>query len=144
MSLRQRAEPDCPGRGDCAQGPAALGGADGLGFAGALAEIGLPEKAMPLALLCFNVGVEIGQLLFVAFVLALAVGLRSWLSRWRPTLQWTQAYAIGAIASYWLIERKRRSVNEYRRQDEAAFDDGRVSIFQHGAVSGGPIPVRWR
>ena len=36
----------------------------GLGFAGALAEIGLPQKAIPLALLCFNVGVELGQLLF--------------------------------------------------------------------------------
>ena len=41
----------------------------GLGFAGALAEIGLPQNAIPLALLCFNVGVEVGQLLFVGAVL---------------------------------------------------------------------------
>ena len=43
----------------------------GLGFAGALAEVGLPPKAIPLALLCFNVGVELGQLAFVAVVLGL-------------------------------------------------------------------------
>jgi hypothetical protein len=48
----------------------------GLGFAGALSEIGLPQSAIPLALLCFNVGVEVGQLLFVfATVVALkAIG----------------------------------------------------------------------
>jgi hydrogenase/urease accessory protein HupE len=44
----------------------------GLGFAGALAEVGLPQNAIPLALLCFNVGVEIGQLLFI--VLAIVTG----------------------------------------------------------------------
>ena len=42
----------------------------GFGFAGALAEVGLPEKAIPVALLMFNVGVEIGQLLFVAVAIA--------------------------------------------------------------------------
>ena len=43
----------------------------GFGFAGALAEVGLPSRAIPVALLFFNVGVEIGQLLFVAGVLGL-------------------------------------------------------------------------
>ena len=42
----------------------------GFGFAGALAEVGLPQKAIPVALLTFNVGVELGQLIFVAFVVA--------------------------------------------------------------------------
>ena len=53
----------------------------GLGFAGALAEIGLPQNAIPLALLCFNIGVEIGQLLFVGAVLAVVMVSQRWLDR---------------------------------------------------------------
>ena len=81
----------------------------GFGFAGALAEVGLPQSSIPVALLFFNVGVEIGQLLFVGAVLTvIAVG-------WRAAQQhrWSQAaglwriapYAIGALASFWLVER---------------------------------------
>jgi hydrogenase/urease accessory protein HupE len=77
----------------------------GLGFAGALAEIGLPPNAIPVALLCFNVGVEAGQLLFVAAMLGLAWSARAWLPRWRPMLRWVPPYAIGAMASFWMIER---------------------------------------
>ena len=47
----------------------------GLGFAGALAEVGLPADAIPQALLLFNIGIEIGQLTFVALVLALGHAL---------------------------------------------------------------------
>ena len=65
----------------------------------------MPEKAIPLALLCFNGGVEIGQLLFVTTVLGLALVLRRWLARWRPALKWIPPYAIGGMASYWLIAR---------------------------------------
>jgi hydrogenase/urease accessory protein HupE len=77
----------------------------GLGFAGALAEIGLPPNAIPVALLCFNVGVELGQLLFVAAMLGLAWSARASLARWRPMLRWVPPYAIGAVASFWMIER---------------------------------------
>ena len=86
----------------------------GLGFAGALAEVGLPQHAIPVALLFFNLGVEIGQLLFVAAVLTLAWQLREAATlRFKPVLvqQTTDrldviaAYAIGAVAAYWLIER---------------------------------------
>ena len=79
----------------------------GLGFAGALAEIGLPANSIPLALLFFNVGVEIGQLLFIAVVLAATrllwrvVGDRFDLHR----AAIIPAYLIGGIASYWVIER---------------------------------------
>jgi hypothetical protein len=52
----------------------------GLGFAGALSEIGLPENAVPLALLFFNIGVEIGQLVFVFTVLAVIGLVRRWTS----------------------------------------------------------------
>lgn len=77
----------------------------GLGFAGVLAEIGLPQNSIPLALLCFNIGVELGQLMFVALMLGLAWCARAWFSRWRTTLQWVPAYAIGGVASLWMIER---------------------------------------
>lgn len=81
----------------------------GLGFASALAQVGLPPLSIPVALLCFNVGVEIGQLLFVAAVLAIVAGGR-WVNRrfaWpRPGWLWrVPPYAIGGLASYWVIER---------------------------------------
>jgi hydrogenase/urease accessory protein HupE len=81
----------------------------GLGFAGALAEVGLPQNAIPLALLFFNVGVEIGQLLFVAAVLAAGalarVALRR-LSLAPPRWLWrVPPYAIGSLAGFWTIER---------------------------------------
>ena len=50
----------------------AFGLLHGFGFAGALSEVGLPQHAIPLALLFFNLGVEVGQLAFVALVIALA------------------------------------------------------------------------
>jgi hypothetical protein len=71
----------------------------GLGFAGALREVGLPQSHLPLALLCFNVGVEIGQLMMVLAVFAV-VRLpvpRPWLgAARRPAL-----YGIGMLAAYW-------------------------------------------
>jgi hydrogenase/urease accessory protein HupE len=76
----------------------------GLGFAGALSEIGLPEGQIPLALLFFNVGVEIGQLLFIATALCLFALVR----RIRIPARWADfaaAYAIGSIAMFWVIER---------------------------------------
>lgn len=79
----------------------------GLGFAGALAEVGLPQDAIPLALLFFNVGVEIGQVLFIAAVLVLAAAVVR-LARHRPDPRWAvtaPAYVIGIVASYWVIER---------------------------------------
>ncbi|MFP5329098.1 MAG: HupE/UreJ family protein [Alphaproteobacteria bacterium] len=85
----------------------AFGLLHGLGFAGALAEIGLPQNAIPLALLFFNVGVEIGQLIFVGAVLALAWAART-VQRddrfQRPALV-ALAYGIGITASFWTLER---------------------------------------
>jgi HupE / UreJ protein len=77
----------------------------GLGFAGALAEVGLPQGEIPLALFAFNVGVELGQLTFVAAVLLLArlvhvVPLR--LPAWTPR---AAGYAIGSIAAFWVFAR---------------------------------------
>ncbi len=77
----------------------------GLGFAGALAEVGLPQLAIPVALLMFNVGVEVGQLLFVAAVLALIALLGRLPWRPRARLQYITPYAIGTVAMFWVFER---------------------------------------
>jgi len=76
----------------------------GLGFAGALAEVGLPAGAIPQALLLFNIGIEIGQLSFVALVLVLGHALTRYLPR-ITSLRWLPPYAIGSFASFWVIER---------------------------------------
>ncbi|MGI9471327.1 MAG: HupE/UreJ family protein [Rubripirellula sp.] len=77
----------------------------GFGFAGALSDVGLPQRSIPLALLTFNLGVEAGQLMFVAAAVAAYAILRripftapEWLSR-------LPAYAIGSVAAFWVIER---------------------------------------
>jgi hydrogenase/urease accessory protein HupE len=77
----------------------------GLGFAGALAEVGLPADAIPQALLLFNIGIEIGQLSFVALVLALGWSLIRLAPRLTSSLRWLPPYAIGSFASFWVIER---------------------------------------
>lgn len=85
----------------------AFGLLHGLGFAGALAEVGLPQDAIPLALLCFNVGLEIGQLMFIVTVLA-AVAIAIPLVRRHAEARWTvgaAAYVIGGVASFWMYER---------------------------------------
>ena len=77
----------------------------GLGFAGALSEIGLPQQEIPLALLMFNVGVETGQLMFIAAVLALFAVLKR-LPITLPQGAWrVLPYGIGSIAAYWTIDR---------------------------------------
>jgi hypothetical protein len=85
----------------------------GLGFAGALREVGLPQNAIPLALLFFNIGVELGQLLFIGLVMAviaLAVHAAKKLTRSNVqfAFKWCEAisaYAIGVVAMFWVIQR---------------------------------------
>lgn len=95
----------------------AFGLLHGLGFAGALAEIGLPAGEIPMALLFFNLGVEAGQLIFVAAVLLAWYGLgmlyRLIDSRLThpiamPVIPYTYrlaAYSVGSIAACWTLER---------------------------------------
>jgi hypothetical protein len=71
----------------------------GLGFAGALKNVGLPPSHLPLALLCFNVGVEIGQLLTVLGAYALLSVPVS--QRWLGPARRPALYAIGVVAAYW-------------------------------------------
>ena len=77
----------------------------GLGFAGALADVGLPQHEVPLALLMFNVGVELGQVAFVAVVLALVFALSKLRIQWSAGARQLPAYGIGTIAAFWFIER---------------------------------------
>lgn len=77
----------------------------GLGFAAVLQEIGLPEHAIAIALVLFNVGVEIGQLAFVGALLALGWMLKPVIAGPSPALQRAPAYAIGIVATFWVIER---------------------------------------
>jgi hydrogenase/urease accessory protein HupE len=77
----------------------------GLGFAGALTNIGLPAHEIPLALLMFNVGVETGQILFIVAVVALLEILRRFPSSVPEGARRLAPYAIGVIAAFWTIER---------------------------------------
>jgi hypothetical protein len=77
----------------------------GFGFAGALAEIGLPEQARAMALLLFNVGVEIGQLAVVAVLLALLYGLRVRRVPLPASAAQVPIYVMGTVSAYWFLER---------------------------------------
>jgi hypothetical protein len=87
----------------------------GLGFASALRDIGLPEHAVPLALACFNVGVELGQLLFIAGVFGLLWLLRLLVARhatgtnslWQQAERFSvpAAYVVGTVAMFWVFQR---------------------------------------
>lgn len=82
----------------------AFGLLHGLGFASALMEVGLPEKHIPTALLCFNVGVELGQLAVIGAVLAVrALARRRHLAR--PWMERAFVYAMGAVAAFWSLDR---------------------------------------
>ena len=77
----------------------------GFGFAGALKEIGLPEQDISVALLTFNLGVEVGQIMIVALTLLLLATLRRVSDALLLPVVKLATYAIGITASYWFIER---------------------------------------
>ncbi len=78
----------------------------GFGFAGALAEIGLPQQAIALALVFFNIGVELGQLIFIATIVSIIVALKHFTyPNLLSKLQTVVIYMIGGVSSYWLIDR---------------------------------------
>jgi hypothetical protein len=77
----------------------------GFGFGGALREIGLPQKDVPLALLTFNLGVEAGQLLFVALALAAIASLRMLLAFSAEQPRLVTAYLVGSLSAAWFVQR---------------------------------------
>jgi hydrogenase/urease accessory protein HupE len=83
----------------------AFGLLHGLGFGGALREIGLPQSDVPLALVSFNLGVEAGQLLFVFAVLALKALADRVLAIKLPWLRTVTGYGIGSLAAMWFVQR---------------------------------------
>ncbi len=83
----------------------AFGLLHGLGFAGALQEIGLPAGDVPLALAAFNAGIEVGQLAFVAVWLAAAAALARLPLRAPAWLRTVPLYAMGTLAAFWCFER---------------------------------------
>jgi hydrogenase/urease accessory protein HupE len=83
----------------------AFGLLHGFGFASGLTALGLSRGEIPLALLLFNVGVEIGQLFFVFLILALGWSFRRLLIQWPVWAQWLPAYTVGGLGAYWTIQR---------------------------------------
>ena len=83
----------------------AFGLLHGFGFASGLTTMGLPRTEIPLALLMFNVGVEIGQLLFVILVLLLERAFRVLEVRWPRWAEVLPAYIVGSLGAYWTIQR---------------------------------------
>ncbi len=83
----------------------AFGLLHGFGFAGALSETGLPQDAIPTALLFFNIGIEIGQIIFIVVILWLMSLIKKFTPKKYPYLVTGLAYSIGIIAAFWTIER---------------------------------------
>ena len=83
----------------------AFGLLHGFGFASGLAAIGLPKADIPLALLMFNLGVEIGQLAFVALILLLHRAFQELEVRWSRAAELVPAYVVGSLGAFWTIQR---------------------------------------
>ena len=77
----------------------------GFGFASGLTTMGLPQAEIPLALLLFNVGVEIGQVFFVAMIVLLERAFRTLEIRWPRVVEALPGYAVGSLGAYWTIQR---------------------------------------
>jgi hydrogenase/urease accessory protein HupE len=83
----------------------AFGLLHGFGFASGLTTIGLPQAEIPLALLLFNVGVEIGQVFFVMMVVLLERAFRTLEIKWPRLVEALPGYAVGSLGAYWTIQR---------------------------------------
>ena len=83
----------------------AFGLLHGFGFASGLTTMGLPQAEIPLALLLFNVGVEVGQLFFVGLILGLERAFRTLEIRWPRFVEALPGYAVGSLGAYWTIQR---------------------------------------
>jgi hydrogenase/urease accessory protein HupE len=77
----------------------------GFGFASGLSTVGMPRAEIPLALLMFNIGVEIGQLAFVILILLVHRAMKILEFRWPHWVDFAPGYAIGSLGAYWTIQR---------------------------------------
>ena len=92
----------------------AFGLLHGFGFASGLSALGLPHSQLPFALLLFNLGVEAGQLFFVAIILLLMRSFRLLEIRWPRLTEWFPAYVVGSLGAYWTFQRTAILVNALR------------------------------
>ena len=83
----------------------AFGLLHGFGFAGGLTEMGLPSAEIPVALLLFNVGVELGQMAFVVLVILLERSFREFEILWPRWVEIMPGYLVGSLGAYWTIQR---------------------------------------
>jgi len=83
----------------------AFGLLHGFGFASALTSAGLPRHELPLALVSFNVGVELGQLSFIALILALERSFRILEVRWPRWAEAIPGYTVGSLGAFWTVQR---------------------------------------
>jgi hypothetical protein len=83
----------------------AFGLLHGFGFASALTSAGLPKAELPVALLSFNVGVEIGQLSFVALILSLERAFRILEVHWPRWAEALPGYTVGSLGAFWTVQR---------------------------------------
>jgi hypothetical protein len=81
----------------------AFGLLHGFGFASGLTELGLPQSDIPLALLMFNIGVEVGQLGFVAILIGMSASLGVLEFQWNETTKRAPGYVVGSLGAYWMI-----------------------------------------
>ena len=77
----------------------------GFGFASGLSTVGMPKAEIPLALLMFNIGVEIGQLLFVLLMLLIYRALKILAFHWPRWVEFMPGYVIGSLGAFWTIQR---------------------------------------
>ena len=77
----------------------------GFGFASGLSTVGMPAAEIPLALLMFNVGVEMGQIVFVVLILMIHRSLKVLAFRWPGWVDFIPGYAIGSLGAFWTIQR---------------------------------------
>jgi hypothetical protein len=92
----------------------AFGLLHGFGFASGLTALGLPRSEIPLALLFFNLGVELGQLLFVGIILMLTRSFRRLEIRWPRWAVWLPAYVVGSLGAYWTLDRTMMMISALR------------------------------
>lgn len=83
----------------------AFGLLHGFGFASALTSAGLPRHELPLALVSFNVGVELGQIGFIGLILALERSFRILEVRWPRWVEALPGYTVGSLGAFWMIQR---------------------------------------
>jgi hypothetical protein len=77
----------------------------GFGFASGLSTVGMPMTEIPLALLMFNVGVELGQIVFVVLILLMYRSLKVLVFRWPRWVEFVPGYTIGSLGAFWTIQR---------------------------------------